>query len=235
MTLKFLGNGSAFSSTHTTAYFYQKNNDKKDLYIVDLSMRNVSKAIKLIDDTIENIFVLITHMHDDHCSGIGLFAEYCYIIKNKTVINLIVHENILIDVHNYMRITGVPKNFYYAIAPSYMNNEQRKIIKEIVKVPHTKELEDKCFGFVLNIDNTNVIYTGDTSSLLPFKPYITDGSEIYTEITFYPSDVHMNWEREKESIIGLSQKNKVYLMHIDNYGKAIDITKNTKIEIAETI
>ena len=73
--LKFLGNGSGFTPYHNNCYFVEHD----DLTFIDLSMLNIEKALD-IQSKYKNVSVLVTHMHDDHVSGIGLFAQYLFYV-----------------------------------------------------------------------------------------------------------------------------------------------------------
>ena len=78
------------------------------------------------------------------------------------------------------------------------------------------ELEGKCFGYQLNINGKNIVYTGDTCTLEPFLPYLQKDSYLYTEIST-KGGVHLKFDDAKPTIEALLQKGvRVYLMHIDN-------------------
>lgn len=73
MKLKFLGNGSGFSNSHTGAYFEKD----EDIIFIDYSMLNILKMVELAKNY-GNVYVYMTHLHSDHSSGLGLFAQYMY-------------------------------------------------------------------------------------------------------------------------------------------------------------
>ena len=74
MALHFLGTGDAFSRHPNNAYFRP---DEDTLVFIDLDARNFMRAKREIERKIpRRIFVLITHMHNDHVSGIPTLAEW---------------------------------------------------------------------------------------------------------------------------------------------------------------
>ena len=74
--LKFFGKGSAFADDNTCAYF----KDGKDMILIDFSLEAFPKFRKIDFDGIETIYILITHTHGDHISGIGTLIHYAYFI-----------------------------------------------------------------------------------------------------------------------------------------------------------
>lgn len=247
MELKFLGNGSAFSKTHTNAYFHHNHN----LYLIDLSMYHVQKAEKLVTETTQNIFILLTHLHPDHASGIGAFAQWLFWVKNKKPI-FVSDVRLRSDIIEYMRATGVAKECFTTISIHSDNNlyvfdsleikrkEQDALRKEvssclykIIPTVHVPNLSGKCFGFMLTINGKKILYTGDTSTLDPFANKLYDIDEFYCEMSSIDSGVHLYWEREKKKLLEASQKCKIYLMHIDNESYMRIQTKNTNIDIVE--
>ena len=68
MKINFLGNGSGFTNSHTNAYFEKED----DLVLIDLSMINYGKIMDFPLSKYKNILILITHMHPDHVSWVGM-------------------------------------------------------------------------------------------------------------------------------------------------------------------
>lgn len=247
MELNFLGNGSAFSKTHTNAYFY----DKSNLFIIDLSMLNIEKAKTLVTNDTDNIFILLTHLHSDHASGIGLFAQWCYYIKNKKpcfVSDIKLKQDILDD----MRATGVERKLFRIVSIDYKNTiwfdnnddyttkEEEEIKKllsyhiiKIIPAKHVPNLYRKCFGFKLRTTDKIIVYTGDTATLNPFLPELTDADEFYCEMAYHYGIVHLLWSEQKDILIGLPKNLKIYLMHLDDEQEMEKAVKNTGIEIVK--
>ena len=131
MFLKFLGNGSAFSKTHTSSYFIYD----EDIYFLDISMYNVDKAMSLKPEKYRNIYIFITHMHDDHVGGIGLFIEKLYFLKGRRPIICIPRE-LFGDMFVYLKTIGVRKDMYK------MNARNVGQYYTAYKVDHAPELKD---------------------------------------------------------------------------------------------
>ena len=87
-----------------------------------------------------------------------------------------------------MRIEGCEQAWFNIITADELD---KKWFIAAVPTTHVKPLEGKCFGYHLNIHGNNVVYTGDTATLEPFKPLLKNGSFLYTEAAFCKSEVHL--------------------------------------------
>lgn len=93
--------------------------------------------------------------------------------------------------------------------------------RNAILTKHSPQLDGKCFGYHLVVDNTNVIYTGDTSTLEPFLPYLNEGSILYVDTSVYYGMIHLKLEDTLNDFIELNNKGvKVYLMHLDDVNAA---------------
>ena len=234
MLLHFLGNGSAFTSSHTNAFFYDRKEKTRDLYFLDLSMLNIRKAWSLVTDDVDQVYVLLTHMHDDHCSGIGIMAEWLYLLHNKKLY-IVADRALYKDITVYMKVIGVREEMYQIILPEGMDAEMKAVVRQIIPTVHTPLLDKKCFGFHLSIQGTRVIFTGDTATLETFLPYITDGCELYSEISYYHGGVHLFWQEQKQLLLTLSKTCSVFLMHLDAPEQMKKEVYGTNIQLAEVI
>lgn len=225
MILKFLGNGSAFSKTHTSSYFIYDD----DIYFLDISMYNVDKAMSLKPEKYRNIYIFITHMHDDHVGGIGLFIEKLYFLKGRRPIICIPRE-LFGDMFVYLKTIGIRRDMYK------MNARNMGQYYKVYKVDHAPELKDKCFGYKFEIGNESFIYTGDTNSLEPFMNDMAGTNELYTECATTKSPVHFDLETHLNDLLEIyNSGTKVYLMHIDNEEKVRTLIEGYPFKIVETI
>ena len=99
--LNFLGKDSGFGDNNTSAYIEENNN----LYIVDCGFTVFNKIKNMFDfNTYNNIYVIITHLHNDHAGSLSQLILYLWFIYNKktTVISK------CINIKKYLEITGVP-------------------------------------------------------------------------------------------------------------------------------
>ena len=93
-----------------------------------------------------------------------------------------------------------------------------------VPTKHTEELDGRCFGYLLNVHGVNVVYTGDTSTILPFEKYLSEGTYLYTEMSAYKSPVHLYCGDMAEKIKAYKAAGvHVYLMHMDDVKKIIPV------------
>lgn len=94
MKLHFFGTGSGFAESHTNAYFFYG----KDLVLIDMSMNHVRKAVSLAEEkNPENIFLLLTHLHPDHVSGVSMLCQFLYYTRNKTRLKIMIRMRLLTE------------------------------------------------------------------------------------------------------------------------------------------
>ncbi|MCR4671179.1 MAG: diguanylate cyclase [Saccharofermentans sp.] len=225
--LKFLGRGSAFTAEHNSAYLTVD----KDLILLDCSMTSFIALKEKYLSGFENIYILVTHTHGDHISGIGMLIDYVFFTSKTKVVVVAPSSEVKEDIYYFLsRLEGCSDSWYELL-------ESKDLAKNwmirSVPVEHTEELKGRCFGYCLNIDGKNVIYTGDTNSLDPFEEYLTAGSVLYTEISAHKTGVHIFCEDIKDKIKELTSRGiKVYLMHLDDEEKIKEVMKDTGAELA---
>ena len=210
--LLFLGRGSAFADEHNSAFFVEDN----ELVLIDCPATSYQKVKKMNWEQYDNIYILITHTHGDHSGGVGTMLQYVwfasYMKKKVTIVapSEEVKDDILLLL---MRIEGCEQEWFNIVTADELD---RKWFIAAVPTTHVKPLEGKCFGYHLNIRGNNVVYTGDTATLEPFKPLLKNGSFLYTEAAFYKSEVHLYLKDMLPEFIRLSDSGvHVYFMHLD--------------------
>lgn len=210
MKLTFLGNGSGFAKTHTGAYFIHKN----DLIIIDCSMLNVHRILELGIEKFDNIYLLITHMHDDHTSGIGIFIQYLFYVYKKKL-NIVIPMELGCDVFNDLMIRGIPGDIYEIID---LNESKFEWFINKIKTTHSPELNGKCFGYKLKIDDKKIIYSGDTNVLDVYEDYLSDCDEFYVDVSALYGKVHLKYEDVEERLLSYIQDYNlnIFIMHIDD-------------------
>lgn len=227
MELKFLGNGSGFTDKHTNAFYEY---DGK-LILIDLSMLNIQKALK-VQENYSDVNVIVTHMHDDHVSGIGLFAQYLFYCYHKKL-KIFVPNNLFDDMQTEMRIKGINMDIIE------LSKVDKGVlgIENVIETNHAPELKGKCFGYIFKLNDKLIVYTGDTCKLEDFESYLKDCNEFYVDCSYNYGGVHLKWTNVKEKLIEFSKIMFVYLMHIDNEDIRVEVEdlKNEKLKIAEII
>ncbi len=228
MQLSFLGNGNSFAATHTGAYF----TSGKDIIFIDMSMLNVANAMTVCPEDYENIYVFVTHMHDDHISGLGSFIFQMYFIFGKKPI-IVAPKNIFDDVLTFSRITGVSTKLFKIEMAEEMRKDFFK--GEAIIVKHDPMLKDKCYGYVFYVNGYKIVYSGDCARLDELRYALRSADEFYCETTTNPKvDVHMYFDNIKEELLTLHDKGiEIYLMHFDSYFAIMNKTYDLPIHIAE--
>lgn len=211
MVLKFLGSGSGFADEHTSAYF---TTAEKEVVIIDCPVSAFQKLKKIDFREYEKFYILMTHTHGDHIGGLGLFVQYSFFVFKKPVIIIAPSQEVFEDIRTVLNIEGVDKSWYeIATVDKY---KHKKWLKCQIATKHSPQLNGKCFGYQLRVKDTNVIYTGDTSTLEPFRHLITENSELYVDISVDYGQIHLKLEDAITELCGYAQNNvKVYLIHLD--------------------
>ena len=71
------------------------------------------------------------------------------------------------------------------------------------------------------VDAQNIVYTGDTSTIDPFLPYLVEGSILYVDTSVYYGMIHLKLEDALNDFLALNARGiKVYLMHLDDVSAA---------------
>lgn len=216
MSLKFFGRGSGFADEHTSAYFTTAN---KEMVIIDCPVSTFQK-LKHIDLTgYEKFYVLITHTHGDHIGGLGLFVQYAFFILKKPVTIVAPSTEVADDILTILTIEGNEPSWCELVTGA--NVEEKEWFGNCILTKHSPQLENKCFGYHLIVDGANVVYTGDTSTIEPFIPYLVDDSILYVDTSVYYGMIHLKLEDALDDFLALTTRGiKVYLMHLDDVSAA---------------
>lgn len=227
MELKFLGNDSGFTDSHNNAFYVYDS----EVVFIDLSMLNIQKALK-VQEKYNSVNIIVTHMHDDHVSGIGLFAQYLYYCYHKTL-KIFVPNSLFEDMRTELKIKGINMSI---IDLNIIENGVLGV-ENVINTKHTLELDGKCFGYTLKLNGTRIVYTGDTCNLQDFENYLIDCDEFYVDCSYKYGVVHLKWSDIKDKIVELSSHMFVYLMHIDDESIELEIKKleNNKICVVNVI
>ena len=198
MELKFLGKDAGFGDKNNSAYIEIDN----DLILIDCGYTVFNEIKKNFDiEKYNSIKVIITHLHNDHAGSLSQLILYSYFVKNKKVIVYCKCEKI----QDYLDITGTPIDAYEL--------KQNQDI-EFIKTSHVKYLDS--YGFRININGKNILYTGDTNTIEPFMKYINNCNEIYIDVSKY-GGAHIKVDDIIETLKQIkSNGTEVILMHLDD-------------------
>jgi len=225
--LKFLGRGSAFTDEHNSAYFIEND----ELVLIDCPM---SAFMRLNDKNLalfDHIYVLVTHTHGDHSGGIGMLIDLLQ-FSVKTPITIVApSKEVEADLFYLLsRIEGCSSSWYELINIEDLDKDW---FVRAIPTTHTEELEGKCFGFQLKVEGRNVVYTGDTNTLIPYESYIEKGTYLYCEISAYKSPVHLYCTEIHDKIKEyVAAGVNVYLMHMDDERRILQVMSGTGAELA---
>lgn len=235
MELNFLGIGSCFAKDHNCAFFTTSENNFVLIDCPELAFETLKNEFDL--RTYNDIYVYITHTHCDHVSGLGEFIQYAYYCLRKHVTVVAPSDYVSSDIKKLLEIEGVEDVMYTLTAApelieSLITKSNSMLPKNVlgISIPttHAEQLKNKCFGYQFNVNGTNVVYTGDSSTLEPFLPFLNAGTEFYMDTSVaFKNDVHIWLYDVLPTLLSLIKQGvKVYLMHLDNANMAKKIVKD---------
>lgn len=217
--LTFLGIDTGFGINNNAAYV--EDGDK--LIIIDCGGTVFSELFKKDQETgfLKNkkeIEVVITHMHDDHTGSLSTLIYYIVFKLGKSIKLVAKCKNL----KERLLMTGLREE-------DFEISEDKDI--EFIETVHSAGLD--CYGFKMDVDGKKIIYTGDTATLDPFIPYLDGCAELYTDVTYAPSKVHLDLRENLDLLKEISNKGiDVYLMHIDNEQEIKRVIDGTNIRLA---
>ena len=225
--LTFLGRGSAFADEHNSAFFVDNGN----LILIDCPMSTFEKLNDMNLTLFDHIYLLVTHTHGDHVSGIGMLVDLLQ-FSVKTPITIVAPSKEVEGDLFYLlsRIEGCNDSWYELTNTEDLDKEW---LVCSIQTTHTEELSGKCFGYCLTVDGQRVVYTGDTNTLIPYEKYISNGSYLFVEMSAYKSPVHLYCVDMKDKIKELVGRGvHVYLMHMDDEKRIGEVMQDTGAEFA---
>ena len=216
MALKFFGRGSGFADEHTSAYFSTAN---KEMVIIDCPVSTFQKMKHIDLKDYEKFYVLVTHTHGDHVGGLGLFVQYAFFTLKKPVTIVAPSTEVANDILTILTIEGNEPSWYKLVTVADV--EEKEWFGDCIMTKHSPQLENKCFGYHLTVDGENVVYTGDTSTIVPFLPYLVGSSILYVDTSVYYGMIHLKLEDALDDFKAFNKRGiKVYLMHLDDVAAA---------------
>lgn len=197
--LTFIGNDSGFGEKNNSAYFERNN----ELFIIDCGATVFNEIKNRFDfKSYKNINIIITHLHNDHAGSLSQFILYMWFIYNKKV-NVICN---CLHIKEYLEITGTPPESY--------NIEKSLDNLKFIKTKHTDFLD--AYGFIMDIANKKILYTGDTANLDSFIPYLNNINELYIDVSKFVG-AHIKIDNILDILKELKCKNiKIIPMHMDD-------------------
>lgn len=221
--MKALGNGSGFSRTYTSAYFTHEN----DLIIIDMGDTAYHRLQKMNLTIYNDIYIFITHTHFDHIGGLPIFVQYVYYVFGKSPIIIAPSKEVRSDLQMILKIGDIFKNMYKLKVSDKLKKD---FFVTAVKTYHSPGyIKDKCFGYVFLDNGVHTIYTGDTSTIEPFRPYITNTSSLFIDVSAHYGKVHLKLDEVLDELITYAKNGtKIYLMHLDDKKFVMNAIKDIK-------
>ena len=212
MRLRFLGRGSGFSNDHTAAYFSTRN---KEFVVIDCSVSAFQKLKNFDLSAYTDIYVLITHTHGDHIGGLGLFAQYAKFTLNRQITIVAPSHEVLNDLQTLLTIEGNDPSWYKLIHADAL--KYTYWFGHPTLTHHSPQLEGKCFGYHLLVNDVDVIYSGDTNTIKPYLPCLCGCAEFYVDVSVHYGMVHLKLSDILDDLYALTKNGThVYLMHLDD-------------------
>ncbi len=209
-TLTFLGRDSGFGKENNSAYVDFGNK----FLLIDCGYTNFNKLRDQFEklSKYDSIHIVVTHLHPDHAGSLGHLISCLYYVYNTktTVISKCKH------IQNFLDITGTPKEAYILV------DHLDDLDLEMIETNHTDCLD--AYGFKATINGRKIVYTGDTSILEPYLPYLKDADEFYVD-TSITGGVHLKIDEIQDKLKELkSNGTDIYLMHLQDKEKIREIT-----------
>ena len=245
MELKFIGKGSCFNFDRGNNSAYMKwGENNESMLLIDCGCNICEKIVRNnLLDGVNNLYIAITHLHDDHSGSLGQLIDYCYYVKN-IIVNLIFPPQDTIEVMLSTKMISINKYKFLCGCYSY-TNEGTSWFRlgnkgPMIKFTPTSHKEGyDSFSILLSDEDTTILYTGDTNNLdingvnNEFSKS-GDKFKLYTECTFTPefSNVHVYYK----TLFGIPEeyRKNVTVMHLDNNSENIQELREAGFNIAES-
>ena len=151
MELNFTGKGSAFYPPFKNTGAYMLSG--KALYLIDCGETMFDVLYHKLDlASIEDVYVILTHMHADHVGSLGTLISYFYCLFNKAIHVVYPQETI----KQLLTLEGItPLGYHYH---ETLPENPAGLTAVPVEVKHA--LDMKCYGYVLSDGTETIYYSG---------------------------------------------------------------------------
>lgn len=225
--LKFIGRGSAFNVKEGNNSAFIKNGNHLLLIDCGSDVFSQIQSLELLNG-IEEIDVLLTHMHPDHFGSLGDLIYYSYFIIGKGQLPKITIHHYSERMNETLEAMGVYSFMYHELKfrnpkakQTVMINEN--YIVEPILVNHYPSVREStpfnCLGFFIETRQGKLYYSGDSNEI-PQKAMdkLVSGelSAFYQDTCAldYDGNVHLYYGKLLEAV-SADLRHLVHCMHID--------------------
>ena len=224
--IKFLGRGSAFADENNSAFFTEGGR----MILIDCPMTAFHKIKRMSLDNINAIDIIVTHTHSDHVSGIAMLIDFMWFVKKIPITVVAPTVEVKNDLHYFINILDGCSDDWYSMLTI---DEYKELKIEAIPTSHTEQLAGKCFGYHIELNGKDIVYTGDTNTIEPFIPFIHEGCTLYMECSLFRSPVHLQIDDMLPFIKEQSDNGvKIFLMHLDDETAIEEKIRGTSAELA---
>jgi glyoxylase-like metal-dependent hydrolase (beta-lactamase superfamily II) len=211
LDLHFLGIGSAFNPAlgNTSAWFRLG----EELYILDCGETVFERLVRLPElEACAKVYVLISHLHNDHAGSLAALASYCCFTLDKKI--CVIHP--AETVNSLLALQGIHADEYVygrdlpACARASL---------EIHEVPHAADME--CYAYIVRSGPASFYFSGDAATVpadivRDFKKGTI--GRIYQDTSLYQGKGHCSLAQLEEKFSPELRK-RVYCMHFEEGGR----------------
>ncbi|GMA62668.1 MBL fold metallo-hydrolase [Alicyclobacillus fastidiosus] len=219
---QFIGCGSAFHTKLGNNSAYLKNGSH--LFMIDCGSANFDRILRAqLLVGVDEIAVLVTHLHPDHVGSLGDLLFYSYYSvppAAQVTATVLTPKKLSHDFRALMKLMGVTDKYYrhVEISGTYRPVGMGDVTRiEPVPVQHSRGLT--CFGYLLDVGGKHVYYSGDanmipTDVLEALKSGELDYMYQDTSKADYAGNVHLSL-RQLTEFVPQQVRGRVYCMHLD--------------------
>lgn len=193
----------------------------------------VSRLMKFPDD-LKNLVIVISHMHIDHYSDLGSFANasLCYhrlgLLNEKLkVFYPFGCDSISHDIINYINSTGYMDIIPYSSEGYFLDNDQGYCFNQIeigdMKLSFLENVHDVCTFSVKIVSNEqSMVYTSDTSYNEKLVEFCKGVDLLISESTFLRGQHCTKWHMYAYEAGMLAKNAKVKKLMLTHFWPEID-------------
>ena len=226
--LTFSGRGSAFADEQNSAYLVCDDT----LILLDCPMSAFHRLRRAsLMRQIRRIEIYVTHTHSDHTGGIPMMIHFAFYVLHIPVCVVAPSAEVAVGLQYLIRQLDGCEDAAYSLRTA--DHFHGRVQASPVETVHVPQLPGRCFGWHLQTDRADIVYTGDTATLDPFLPLLHSGTYFYTEAAVTDSGVHLYIDRILPDLQRLDAAGvHVYLMHLDDENAIAKKIRNTGIQLA---